>query len=93
MGAAAAYTGSSAAKPCGGSTSPLEQPAERILAVVSEQPDVALKEILVAFGKQRPHTRRSALDRFLGRHKITREKKSLRVVEQKRKDVARARRK
>jgi transposase len=86
-------TGSSAAKPRGGSTSRLEQHTERILAIISEQPDATLKEILAALGKQRIHTSRSALDRFLGRHKITRKKKSLRAAEQKRKDVARARRK
>jgi transposase len=86
-------TGSSAAKPRGGSTSPLEQHTERILAIVGERPDATLEELLAALGKQRIHTSRSALDRFLARHKITRKKKSLRAAEQKRKDVARARRK
>jgi len=83
-------TGSSAAKPRGGSTSPLEPHTERILAVVGERPDATLKEILAALGKQRIHTSRSALDRFLARHKITRKKKSLRAAEQKRKHGARA---
>jgi transposase len=86
-------TGSSTAKPCGGSTSPLEQHTERILALIEERPDATLKELLPALGKQRIHTSRSALDRFLGRHKITRKKKSLQAAEQKREDVARARRK
>jgi transposase len=86
-------TGSSAAKARGGSTSPLEQHTEQILAVVGERPDATLKEILTALGKQRIHTSRSALDRFLARHKITRKKKSLRAAERKRKDVARVRRK
>jgi len=86
-------TGSWEAKPCGGGTSPLEQHKERILAVVGERPDATLKEILAAVGKQGIHTSKSALDRFLARHKITRKKKSLRAAEQKRKDVARARRK
>jgi transposase len=86
-------TGSWAAKPRGGSTSPLEQHKERILAVVGERPDAILKEILAALSKQGIHTSLSALDRFLARHKITRKKKSLRAAEQKRKDVARARRK
>ena len=72
-------TGSSAAKPCGGSTSLLEQHTERILATVGERPDATLKEILTALGKQRIHTSRSALARFLARHKITRKKKSLRA--------------
>jgi len=86
-------TGSSAAKPRGGSTSRLEQHTERILAVIDERPDATLKEILAALGKQRIRTSRSALWRFLGRHDITRKKKSLRAAEQQREDVARARRK
>ncbi len=86
-------TGSSAAKPRGGSTSPLEQHKERILAVIKKRPDATLEEILMALGKQGIRTSQSALDRFLGRHNITRKKKSLRAAEQKRKDVARARRK
>jgi transposase len=86
-------TGSWAAKPRGGGTSPLEQSKERILAIVSERPDATLKEILAALGKQGIHTSKSALDRFMARHKITRKKKSLRAAEQKRQDVARARRK
>jgi len=86
-------TGSSVAKPRGGSTSPRERYTERILAVVREPPDATLKEILAALGKQRIHTSWSALDRFLGRHKITRKKKSLSAAEQKRKNVGRARRK
>jgi transposase len=86
-------TGSWEAKPRGGGTSPLEQHKERILAVVRERPDATLKEILAALCKQGIHTSKSALDRFLARHKITRKKKSLRAAEQKRKDVARARRK
>jgi transposase len=86
-------TGSAAAKPNGGSTSPLEQHAARILKVVRDQPDATLKEIEAALGKEGIHTSKSALDRFLARHKITRKKKSLLAAEQKRKDVARARRK
>jgi transposase len=86
-------TGSAAAKPSGGSTSPLEPHTERILAVVRERPDATLKEIQAALRKEGIHTSKSALDRFLARHKITRKKKSLRAAEQKRKDVARARRK
>jgi transposase len=86
-------TGSAAAKPSGGSTSPLEQHTERILAVVRERPDATLKEIQAALRKEGIHTSKSALDRFLARHKITRKKKSLRAAEQNRKDVARARRK
>jgi transposase len=86
-------TGSSAAKPRGGSTSWLEQHTERILAVVKEQPDTTLKEIQAAVRKEGIRTSQTALWRFLDRHNITRKKKSLRAAEQKRKDVARARRK
>jgi transposase len=86
-------TGSWEAKPRGGGASPLEQHKERILTVVSEQPDATLKEIQAALHKRGIRTSKSALDRFLARHKITRKKKSLLAAEQKRKDVARARRK
>jgi len=86
-------TGSSAAKPRGGSTSRLEQHTARILAVIDKRPDATLKEIVAALGKQRIRTSRSALARFLDRHDITRKKKSLRAAEQHREDVARARRK
>jgi transposase len=86
-------TGSSAAKPRGGGTSPLEQHTERILATVSERPDATLKELLAALGRQRIRTSRSALARFLDRHNITRKKKTVHAAEQQREDVARARRK
>jgi transposase len=86
-------TGSSAAKPRGGSISRLDQHTARILAVIDKRPDATLKEMLAALGKQRIRTSRSALARFLDRHDITRKKKSLRAAEQHREDVARARRK
>jgi transposase len=86
-------TGSSAAKPRGGSTSRLEQHTERILAVVRERPDATLKEIRAALRKEGIRTSQTGLWRFLDRHNITRKKKSLRATEQKREDVARARRK
>jgi transposase len=41
-------TGSAKAKPSGGSTSPLEEHAEWMLAVVAEQPDLTLDEIVAA---------------------------------------------
>src|SRR5512137_1100009 len=86
-------TGSSAAKPRGGSTSRLEQHTERLLAIVKERPDATLKEIVAVLRKQGIRTSQTALWRFLDRHNITCKKKSLRAAEQKRKDVARARRK
>jgi len=85
-------TGSTAAKPRGGSTSRLEKHAAEILGLVGEQPDATFKELLVTLGKRRIRTSRSALWRFFGRHRITFKKKSLRAAEQHRKDVAQARR-
>jgi transposase len=86
-------TGSSAAKPRGGSMSRLEQHTERILAVIKERPDATLKEILAALRRQGIRTSQTALWRFLDRQNITRKKKTLHAAEQKREDVARARRK
>src|SRR5215813_6405065 len=53
--------GTCAPMPCGGSTSPLEKHTERILALVSEQPDLTLGEIVSALRKRRIATSRSAL--------------------------------
>jgi transposase len=86
-------TGSAAAKPRGGSTSRLEPHTKRILAVVKERPDATLKEIRAALRREGIRTSQTGLWRFLDRHNITRKKKSLRAAEQKREDVARARRK
>jgi transposase len=74
-------SGSSAPKPRGGSTSRLDKHAAQILALVSEQPDLTLEEVLVALRKRRIRGSRSALWRFLDRHSIT-VKKSLRAAEQ-----------
>jgi transposase len=67
--------GSAAPKPRGGSVSPLEEFAERILALVAEQPDLTLEETLAELRKQRIRTSRSSLWRFLDRHDITLKKK------------------
>src|SRR6516165_315193 len=80
-----------APKPRGDSRSVLEDYAQRILALVDEQPDRTLDELLAAMGERRIPGSRSALWRFLDRHGIT-FKKSLRAAEQHRADVARARR-
>src|SRR5499427_10619349 len=77
--------------PRGGSTSPLEEYAEQILALNHERPDLTLDEIVLALHKRRIPGSRSALSRFFARHGIT-IKKSLRAAERKRADVARARR-
>lgn len=66
---------SAAPKPRGGSVSPLEAHAERILALVAERPDLTLKETLVELLKRRIRTSKSALSRFFARHDITFKKK------------------
>ena len=62
--------------PRGGSTSPLEKHSQRILALISEQPDFTLGEIVSALHKRRIPGSRSALSRFFARHGITVKKKS-----------------
>ena len=62
--------------PRGGSTSPLEKYSQRILALISEQPDFTLDEIVLALHKRRIPGSRSALSRFFARHGITVKKKS-----------------
>ena len=64
-----------APKPRGGSRSVLEDYAERIVALVDEQPDRTLDELLAAMRKRRIPGSRSALWRFLDRHGITFKKK------------------
>ena len=44
-------TGSVAAKPSGGSTSPLEQHAKFLLGLIANQPDLTLDEIVAAMRK------------------------------------------
>ena len=41
-------TGSIAAKPSGGSTSPLDKHAEFLLALIAERPDMTLDEVVAA---------------------------------------------
>jgi transposase len=84
-------TGSVAAKPTGGSISPLEKHADCLLALIAEQPDLTLDEIVAAMRKRRIAGSRSAAWRLFVRHDIS-FKKSLRAAEQERPDVARARR-
>jgi transposase len=68
-------TGSVAAKPSGGSTSPLEEHAEWLLALIAKQPDLTLDEIVEVMRKQRIAGSRSAVWRFFNRHKIIFKKK------------------
>ena len=67
--------GSAAPKPRGGSVSPLEEHAERILALVGERPDLTLLETVAELVKRRIQTSKSAVSRFFGRHGITFKKK------------------
>jgi transposase len=68
-------TRSAAPKPRGGSVSPLEKRAKRVLAVIAEHPDLTLMETVAELRKQRIRTSRSALSRFFVRHDITLKKK------------------
>jgi transposase len=68
-------TGSFAAKPSGGSTSPLEEHAQWLLALVAEQPDLTLDEVVAALRKRRIAGSRSAVWRFFDRHGISVKKK------------------
>ena len=75
--------GSCAAKPRGGSTSPLEKYANFLLTLIEGQPDLTLGASFLVVA--------TALWRFFQRRKITL-KKSLSAAEQQRAEVARARR-
>jgi transposase len=68
-------TGTAAAKPRGGSVSPLEKCAARVLAVIAEHPDLTLMETVAELRRRRIRTSKSALSRFFGRHYITLKKK------------------
>src|SRR6202158_4076370 len=57
--------------PRGGSTSPLEKHSQRILALISEQPDVTLDEIVSALHKRRIPGSRSHTFRFFPRNDLT----------------------
>jgi transposase len=67
--------GSSAAKPSGGSASPLEEHADWLLVMIAEHPDLTLDEAVTTMRKRRIVGSRSALSRFFIRHNITFKKK------------------
>lgn len=71
-------TGECAAKPSGGSTSPLEKHADTLLRLVAEQPDVTLDEVVAAMRKRRIRGSRTAVWRFYARHTISFKKKPAR---------------
>ena len=59
----------------GGSRSPLDAYEDEILALVAEQPDCTLEEIVALMRKRRIPGSRTALFRFLERHGISSKKK------------------
>ena len=69
-------TGSIAPKPSGGSISPPEAHAAVLFALIAQQPDLTLDEIVAAMHKRRIAGSRSAVWRFFQRHKISFKKKS-----------------
>jgi transposase len=71
-------TGRCAAKPCGGSVSPLEEHAEFLLALIDEQPDLTLDEVVSAMRRHKVPGSRTAVWRFFQRHKITFKKSAAR---------------
>lgn len=64
-----------AAKPCGGSRSRLDDHADEIVAIIDEQCDRTLDEIVAEMGKRGISGSRTALFRFLERHGVTLKKK------------------
>jgi transposase len=83
-------SGEVAAKPTGGSTSPLEEHAAVLSALVKEQPDLTLDELCVVLRGREIATSRVSLHRFCVRHGLS-FKKTLHASEQERPDVAQAR--
>lgn len=69
-------TGSIAAKPTGGSTSPLDEHADFLLGLIAERSDLTLDEVVAAMRKRRIKGSRSAVWRFFDRHGISFKKKS-----------------
>jgi transposase len=64
-------TGRCAAKPRGGSISPLEEYGEFLLALIEDKPDLTLDEVVSAMRKHKVAGSRTAVWRFFQRHKIT----------------------
>jgi len=71
-------TGRCAAKPRGGSTSPLEEHAEFLLALIDAQPDLTLDEVVAVMRRSKIPGSRTAVWRFLQRHQITFKKSAAR---------------
>jgi transposase len=71
-------TGRCAAKPRGGSTSPLEKHADFLLALIELEPDLTLDEVVNVMRELKIPGSRTAVWRFFQRHKITFKKKPAR---------------
>ena len=71
-------TGSVAAKPSGGSASPLEAHAEFLLGLIADKPDLTLDEIVAAMRKRKIAGSRSAVWRFFDRRNISFKKNPVR---------------
>ena len=71
-------TGSCAAKPRGGSTSPLEAHAQWLLTLIEKQPDLTLDEVVSAMHKHGIAGSRTAVWGFFNRHNISFKKKPAR---------------
>ena len=84
-------TGSAAPKRSGGSVSPLEEHSDWILALIAKEPDLTLEEILPPW-LNRASPAVGALSSVSLIDTMSALKKSLHAAEQKRADVARARR-
>src|SRR5258708_29059787 len=61
-------TGNARAKLSGGSTLPLAEHVERLLGLVSQDPELTLEEIVVGMGKPRIPSRRPSGSRCFSRH-------------------------
>lgn len=83
-------SGEVAAKPTGGSSSPLQQHEGELRALVAEQPDLTLDEYCAVLRQRGIATSRVSLHRFFERHEFS-FKKILHASEQQRPDVAEAR--
>src|SRR6187455_1053636 len=64
-------TGRCAAKPRGGSISPLEEHADFLLSLIEKEPDLTLDEMVLTMRRHRILGSRTAVWRFVQRHKIT----------------------
>ena len=71
-------TGRCAAKPRGGSVSPLEEYADFLLGLIKKEPDLTLDEVDLAMRKHKISGSRTAVWRFFKRRKITFKKKPAR---------------